>query len=463
MTKQTTKTTTPPSLAVLALTALRENPENARQVFDKAALQGLADSIKSEGILQPLLVVPGESGTFTVLDGHRRFRAATLAGLATVPCIVRDDLSDVDATLAAIIANLQREGLTPWEEAIALNAALATGEVTQKDLAVKTGISLRTVSSRLAMLSLGDDLGPMVGRDGFTMEHAAMLAPLVAPDFYVGLAKPQPKQTQEDADAALRSEVLKAALKAVGSGKDTLTVADAVTAVADALHAANLAYNTEKDRKTIAEAPAFLAAIKKMKHVALDSRSGVSVILVFDVATYKDKRLLYRGQAKAKGRAEGAPASKADKARLAKRREAVTLALETTLRDAIVAAKPTTSSLAWVLIHEAQARPITPGEVDFALRVANVTDEKAQNGFRALFNRKDDAPAVLKGAPKWWDALSGDQGVRLVLGLWAGNQVHQGFNSADLVQHVTGKALTAWTAEVEAAVKDEPEPVPSAE
>lgn len=123
-----------------------------RQNFDPDALSELAQSIREKGVLQPLLVRPLDSGNYEIVAGERRWRAAQLAGLSEVPVIVRQ-LSDTDALEIAIIENLQRESLSPVEEARAYQTLIQKGRK-QEEVAQAVGKSRSTITNALRLLSL---------------------------------------------------------------------------------------------------------------------------------------------------------------------------------------------------------------------------------------------------------------------------------------------------------------------
>ena len=140
--------------STLPLTALKPNPGQPRRHFDEAALRELADSIKSQGIIQPLLVRPhGGDNTYQIVAGERRWRAAQLADLKEVPVFVRE-LSDKEVMAAALIENLQREDLNPIEEAEALQALRDALELTQEELATRLGKSRPAIANALRLLQL---------------------------------------------------------------------------------------------------------------------------------------------------------------------------------------------------------------------------------------------------------------------------------------------------------------------
>lgn len=139
----------------LPLAALVANPAQPRRDFAEDALDELADSIRQQGIIQPLLVRPLEgTDRFQIVAGERRWRAAAKAGLAEVPVYVRK-MDEQEAMAAALIENLQREDLNPVEEAQALNALRETLNITQEELAGRLGRSRPAVANALRLLHLG--------------------------------------------------------------------------------------------------------------------------------------------------------------------------------------------------------------------------------------------------------------------------------------------------------------------
>ena len=140
----------------LPLAALVANPAQPRRAFAEEALAELADSIRQQGIIQPLLVrpLPG-TDRFQIVAGERRWRAAAKAGLTEVPVYVRD-MDEQEAMAAALIENLQREDLNPVEEAQALNALRETLNSTQEELAARLGRSRPAVANALRLLQLGE-------------------------------------------------------------------------------------------------------------------------------------------------------------------------------------------------------------------------------------------------------------------------------------------------------------------
>ena len=177
----------------LQIDALRESPTNPRQQFDPAALAELAASIAESGVLVPLLVreVPDPSSpdhmhAYEIVAGARRFRAAKIAELETVPCDVRE-LSDAEAAEIQIIENSQRADVHPVEEAEGYralqSAARALGQVlTAEDIAKRVGKPVRHVATMLKLLDLGPAAKNLFARGHLTLDHALLLAPLTPAD-----------------------------------------------------------------------------------------------------------------------------------------------------------------------------------------------------------------------------------------------------------------------------------------
>ncbi len=150
------------------------NTEQPRRDFDKEALRQLADSIREAGVLSPILVVE-EGMRYRIVAGERRYRASRLAGLETVPCIVRDMTTEQQME-AALIENLQREDLNPIEEATAIRSLMQECGYTQEQAAQKLGKSRPAVANALRLLSLPKAIIDMVIAGDLTAGHARVLA-----------------------------------------------------------------------------------------------------------------------------------------------------------------------------------------------------------------------------------------------------------------------------------------------
>lgn len=152
-----------------------------RRTFDEEALQGLVESIRDKGILQPLLVrrEPDTTNSYELIAGERRWRAAQIAGLHEVPVVIRD-LSDREALEIALIENIQRQDLTPLEEAEGYRRLMDEFEHTQEDLARAVGKSRSHVANMMRLLALPDPVKLLVQDGSLTAGHARAL--LTAPD-----------------------------------------------------------------------------------------------------------------------------------------------------------------------------------------------------------------------------------------------------------------------------------------
>lgn len=158
----------------IPLTDIDTNIAQPRQDFDEAALKELADSIREVGVLQPVLVVENK-GRYRIVAGERRFRAARIAGLTAVPCIVRSFSAD-EQLEAALIENLQREDLNPMEEAQAIRALMDAAGYTQEQVASRLGKSRPAVANVLRLLTLPDEVQDMVRQGLLSAGHARVLA-----------------------------------------------------------------------------------------------------------------------------------------------------------------------------------------------------------------------------------------------------------------------------------------------
>lgn len=155
----------PDRIHSVPLNRLVQSRLQPRTVFPEDALKDLADSIREQGILQPLIVRPSKDNKLELIAGERRWRAATLAGLDRVPVIVRE-ADDPTVLEMMLIENLQREGLNPIEEALGYSRLIEEFQLRQEDVAQKVGKSRTVVANALRLLKLPDSIRNWV-RDGF--------------------------------------------------------------------------------------------------------------------------------------------------------------------------------------------------------------------------------------------------------------------------------------------------------
>jgi ParB family transcriptional regulator, chromosome partitioning protein len=164
----------PRELRDLPVEVIRANPNQPRRRFDEHALQALADSVRERGILQPVLVRPGPGGVYELVAGERRWRAARLAGLESVPALVRAR-DDAQALEVALIENMAREALNPVEEARACAALVEELGLTREDVGRRVGRSRVAVSNLLRLLDLPDEALDLLERGELTEGHGRAL------------------------------------------------------------------------------------------------------------------------------------------------------------------------------------------------------------------------------------------------------------------------------------------------
>ena len=169
------------------LSELRANPYQPRKNFDEEALNELASSIKEHGVFQPIIVKKSIKG-YEIIAGERRFRASKLAGMQTIPAIVKD-FSDEEMMQIALLENLQRENLTSIEEAKAYKSIIESMNITQDELAKKVGKSRSHVTNILGLLKLPASVQDMVLYNKLSMGHARVLSKLDDPKIVEDLAQ----------------------------------------------------------------------------------------------------------------------------------------------------------------------------------------------------------------------------------------------------------------------------------
>ena len=149
------------------------NPEQPRTVFDEDALNELANSIKTHGVIQPI-IVKEDNGRYVIIAGERRWRASRLAGLKTIPCVIKD-YTEQEISEIAIIENLQREDLNPIESAKAIKNLINQYNLTQDEVADKIGKSRPAVANTLRLLSLPEQIITLVEQNKLSAGHARAL------------------------------------------------------------------------------------------------------------------------------------------------------------------------------------------------------------------------------------------------------------------------------------------------
>lgn len=164
----------------IPLGRIRPNPQQPRRSFDEEGLAELAASIRSCGILQPLTVRRAGDG-YELVAGERRLRAARIAGLREVPCLVAQ-VGEEDSALLALMENLQRRDLDCWEEAQAIARLISRYGLSQEEAARRLGRAQPTVANKLRLLRLPEDVRALLRENGLTERHARALLRLQAPE-----------------------------------------------------------------------------------------------------------------------------------------------------------------------------------------------------------------------------------------------------------------------------------------
>jgi ParB family transcriptional regulator, chromosome partitioning protein len=170
----TTQSEAEVELRELPLELLVANPSQPRRVFEEEALVALADSLKERGVLQPVLVRPLPGGTYELIAGERRWRAAQIAGLERIPAMVRPD-DDAASLELALIENMAREDLNPLEEARACAALVEELGLTREEVGRRVGRSRVAVSNLLRVLDLPDEIPVLLERGELTEGHGRAL------------------------------------------------------------------------------------------------------------------------------------------------------------------------------------------------------------------------------------------------------------------------------------------------
>ncbi len=163
----------------LSLDSVQRGKYQPRGDMDQASLEELAQSIKAQGVMQPIVVRLVAKNTYEIIAGERRWRASKLAGLKTIPALVRD-VSDEAAIAMALIENIQREDLNPIEEAVALQRLQKEFELTQQEVANAVGKSRASVANLLRLTGLPDEVKTLLAHGDLEMGHARAILGLPA-------------------------------------------------------------------------------------------------------------------------------------------------------------------------------------------------------------------------------------------------------------------------------------------
>ena len=169
------------NVITLKLTEIEPNRNQPRKNFDEAALSELAESIKEHGLIQPIVVSPMASGSYRIIAGERRWRASRLAGLESVPVVIKE-IDDKEQYEIALIENLQREDLNAIEEALGYKALIDNYGLTQESVSARVGKSRSAVANALRLLGLSEEEREALKNGIITPGHARALLAIDDPE-----------------------------------------------------------------------------------------------------------------------------------------------------------------------------------------------------------------------------------------------------------------------------------------
>ncbi len=190
----------------ISIDDIKPNAAQPRKTFDEDSLEELAESIKQHGLLQPVVVRPSGSG-YEIVAGERRWRAFRMAGMKTVPCLIRD-LTDEEATLFAIIENMQRKDLDPIEEAEGLSNMIETYGMKQEQVSKSVSKSRPYITNSLRLLKLPPEVREMVSDGRLSSGHGKAILSLRTKDEQIRLAE---KIAKEDLSVRAAEALVSAA------------------------------------------------------------------------------------------------------------------------------------------------------------------------------------------------------------------------------------------------------------
>ena len=181
------ETATNEEIIDINLSELRANPYQPRKVFNDESLKDLSESIKEHGVFQPIIVKKSIKG-YEIIAGERRVRASKMAGLTTIPAIIRN-LDDEQMMEIALLENLQRENLSSIEEAQAYKTMIDSLHLTQDELSKKVGKSRSHITNILGLLRLPEEVQDMVAANKISMGHARVLSKLESDEKIIQMAR----------------------------------------------------------------------------------------------------------------------------------------------------------------------------------------------------------------------------------------------------------------------------------
>lgn len=184
--KRIYETSTKEEIVEISLDELRANPYQPRENFDQEKLEELASSIQEHGVFQPIIVKKSIKG-YEIIAGERRTRAARMAGLETIPAIIRP-FTDQQMAEISILENVQRENLNPIEEAVAYKKMMENSDLTHETLSKKIGKSRSYVTNTIGLLNLPREVQKLVIENKISMGHAKILSKLESEEQIIEIA-----------------------------------------------------------------------------------------------------------------------------------------------------------------------------------------------------------------------------------------------------------------------------------
>jgi len=185
--KVVTATARKDGIQTIRISEIEPKNDQPRKYFDTESLEALAESITQHGLLQPIIVREGEGGFYQILAGERRWRASKMAGLTEIPAIVME-ADSLRAAEVAIIENVQRENLNPYEEAQAYASLMSEFSLTQEEVAAKVGKSRPAIANTMRLLDLPDEVLELLKVGDISAGHARALLALKDKDIIVDTA-----------------------------------------------------------------------------------------------------------------------------------------------------------------------------------------------------------------------------------------------------------------------------------
>ncbi len=176
------------SVVLLKVIDVEPSPNQPRRSFDKEALEALAESVKTHGVVSPILVKAGKKGMYTIIAGERRWRASKLAGLKEIPCIIKE-YSPEKVMEIALIENLQREDLNPMEEAEGYKRLMEAFSLTQEQVSDKVGKSRSAVANALRLNNLCDGVKTLLIEKKLSQGHARTILSVSDPGLQLSVAE----------------------------------------------------------------------------------------------------------------------------------------------------------------------------------------------------------------------------------------------------------------------------------